>query len=789
MRYRSQLWGIFSIAVACLGGAGVIWASGAYTVPLDDVVEPAQDGHMLIPLPQSVTWLDGDFAVGTDVPIVVADDPAPADLAAVRDVNLTLATFGIKSHVIRASDVQDPKGAIVLGQAATNPWVARLLPTAADASSALPAEGYWLWATPDAVVVAGVDPRGTYWGAQTLRQLLARTDQGVVVRGVKISDWPDFPLRALHMFPSYESDRLHLKIVTDVMAPLKFNTLILQVEQSKWDSHPELWTSNAASKEMLVKLAEAARQHQIEVIPLVNLFGHMEWAFRGGNNLSMSADPAKAYAYDPLNPASYAFAEQILSEVIELFHPRYVHIGHDEVRMNGPIPTHGRPFGQVFVDEVKRLHDYLASCGVGTMMWADEALKPDVYPYLSQLPKDIVMVYWNYGDSATYSDMTKLQRLGFPVLAAAWYDPQNIEELTRTAKSYQVQGMVGTTWAGFFPGMESLYRASRQYVAYVLDAEFFWNAYGRNRAALPYDPAAVLSSLLSLVPRSVDYQKLGFSVDLKRVANANAARLLGSVVVERRIDGFNQPRGTNQLIVYTPAAGRSTTLTNKWGTEVSVENGRITAIGGNNRAIPADGFVISGHGEASSWLVDNAVLGARVIISGQTLRLITDDKTEPYTDLVALPRGVQRLGGIRFDLIDPAQNGGLDAVAVQGDVPGDSGLPARVRIPVNHKASALWFLQSATHRLDTLAMAGSYTVIYSDGSKAGVPLLYGLNLIAWNDRTNVDVRDPSVWARNGRRLYALRWTNPNPDQPIAFVEMSAGYADTSLVLLALTGVE
>ena len=765
------------------------WASGATTVPLDDVVEPSQDGHTLIPLPQNVTWLDGDFAVAADVPIVVADDPTQTDLAAIRDVDASLATFGIKSHVVHASDVRDPKGAIVLGQAATNPWVARLLPAAVDANSALPAEGYWLSVTPDAVVVAGVDPRGTYWGAQTLRQLLARTDHGVVVRGVEISDWPDFPVRALHMFPSHESDSLHLRIVTGVMARLKLNTLVLQVEQSKWESHPELWTSNAASKEMLMQLAEAARQHQIEVIPLVNLFGHMEWAFRGGNNLSIAADPAKAYAYDLLDPASYAFAEQILDEVIDLFHPRYVHIGHDEVRMNGPIPTDGHPFGKVFVDDVKRLHEYLASRGVGTMMWADEALKADVYPYLDQLPKDIVMVYWNYGDSVTYPDMTKLQRLGFPVLAAPWYTPQNIKELTRTAKSYQVQGMVGTTWAGFFPDMNSLYKESRQYVAYVLDAEVFWNTRGRNLEVLPYDPVDILRSLLQLFPQSVDYQKAGFAVDLKPVANVNTAQLLGAIVVEHPIDGFNRPRGANQLIVYTPDAGRPTTQTNKWGSEVIVENGRITAIGGNNRPIPADGFVISGHGEANAWLTDNAIVGAKVTISGQKLRLVTDDKTEPYMDLVALPRGVQRLGGIRFDLIDPARNGGLDAVAVQGDMLGDYGLPARVRIPVNHEASVLWFLQSTTHSLDPLVMAASYTVIYSDGSKAVVPLLYGLNLIAWNDRTNVDVRDPAAWARNGRRLYALCWTNPDPDKRIAFVEMSAGYSATAPVLLALTGVE
>ncbi|MEV1146354.1 hypothetical protein AB0I76_22215, partial [Micromonospora sp. NPDC049799] len=83
-------------------------------------------------------------------------------------------------------------------------------------------------------------------------------------------------------------------------------------------------------------------------------------------------------------------------------------------------------------------------------------------------------------------------------------------------------------------------------------------------------------------------------------------------------------RGAEQLIAYTPAAGRPTTGTNDYGYEVTVSGGRVTARGGGNSAIPADGFVLSGHGSRGSWLEGNAPLGAKVTLDGATVTVEVD---------------------------------------------------------------------------------------------------------------------------------------------------------------------
>jgi len=104
-------------------------------------------------------------------------------------------------------------------------------------------------------------------------------------------------------------------------------------------------------------------------------------------------------------------------------------------------------------------------------------------------------------------------------------------------------------------------------------------------------------------------------------------------------------RGTEQLILYTPAFGQTTTGTNDFGFEVSVLGDRVIARGGGNRAIPADGIVLSGHGGRGAWLSSNAVLGARVSVSGDIVTLTIDADTYLYGAEQAFAEANQAITG------------------------------------------------------------------------------------------------------------------------------------------------
>ncbi|CEG28705.1 beta-N-acetylhexosaminidase family protein [Bacillus sp. B-jedd] len=95
------------------------------------------------------------------------------------------------------------------------------------------------------------------------------------------------------------------------------------------------------------------------------------------------------------------------------------------------------------------------------------------------------------------------------------------------------------------------------------------------------------------------------------------------VIDYRMLDGVNKGRGGGQLIQYTPAYG-PTTRTNPWGYEITVEEGKVVKRGGNNSAIPENGYVLSIH--ADDWLRDNTTIGTAIVIEDGVVLIISPEK-------------------------------------------------------------------------------------------------------------------------------------------------------------------
>lgn len=96
-----------------------------------------------------------------------------------------------------------------------------------------------------------------------------------------------------------------------------------------------------------------------------------------------------------------------------------------------------------------------------------------------------------------------------------------------------------------------------------------------------------------------------------------------------KINGYNIPRNTDFLVVYNKG---SKTGTNKWGTEATVNaNGIVASVvyGVGNATIPSGGYVISGHGVASSWVGANIKKGNKITIVNNTININT--ATAPKT--------------------------------------------------------------------------------------------------------------------------------------------------------------
>lgn len=111
--------------------------------------------------------------------------------------------------------------------------------------------------------------------------------------------------------------------------------------------------------------------------------------------------------------------------------------------------------------------------------------------------------------------------------------------------------------------------------------------------------------------------KKGFAVVRLTAAAAQSEVLIGKQMFP--VAGYNRARHADEIILYTPAYGKSTG-TNRYGAELTVRRGKVTAMAQTGDVkIPRDGAVISGHGKYEDILA--------AVAKGTAVRL-------PDTDLV-----------------------------------------------------------------------------------------------------------------------------------------------------------
>jgi hexosaminidase len=244
------------------------------------------------------------------------------------------------------------------------------------------AEGYLLEVRSRRILIRGNDEAGVFYGIQSLRQLLppevedrqkAATLARVRVGGVYVEDYPAFSYRGMHLDVSrHFYDVNFVKRFLDLMALHKLNTFHWHLTDDQgWrieiKQYPLLTEVGAWRKETLIGhlddqphqfdgipyggyytqedirevVAYAAAQH-ITVIPEIELPGHALAALAAYPELGCTGGSYEVEtrwgifedAFCAGNELTFEFFENVLSEVVELFPSRYIHIGGDECKKN-----------------------------------------------------------------------------------------------------------------------------------------------------------------------------------------------------------------------------------------------------------------------------------------------------------------------------------------------------------------------------------------------------------------------------------------------------------------------
>jgi hypothetical protein len=158
---------------------------------------------------------------------------------------------------------------------------------------------------------------------------------------------------------------------------------------------------------------------------------------------------------------------------------------------------------------------------------------------------------------------------------------------------------------------------------------------------------------------------------------------------------------------------------------------------------------------------------------------------EPGNDLRNLPTGLQIFDGIKFFVIDPAQNKRKSVVAV-------SSMPSfipKVVVPVNDTATAIYLLHAANN-MGPEGIAGSITFEYIDGSLNTIYIMNGKQISGWwfpelnKDKSGV------AWAGASPVSYRVGafWTSLDNPYPAKKIKNLVIHAAQGKAIYAILGI-
>lgn len=199
------------------------------------------------------------------------------------------------------------------------------------------------------IQIKGGSPAGVFYGIQTLLQE-AEAYGGKAVSGT-IKDAPEYSWRGYMLDESrhFFGEKSVLEIL-DFMARYKLNKFHWHLTDAPgWrieiKAYPELTTIGAKgdlhvpdgpamfyTQDQIKEVIEYAAERHIEVIPEIDMPGHVSSANRAYPQLGVGDRPG-SFTYNPGKEEVYEFVANVLTEVAGLFPSEYLHFGGDEVAL------------------------------------------------------------------------------------------------------------------------------------------------------------------------------------------------------------------------------------------------------------------------------------------------------------------------------------------------------------------------------------------------------------------------------------------------------------------------
>lgn len=319
----------------------------------------------------------------------------------------------------------------------------------------------------DIIVYADGD-RGLLYGLMTFLRLL----DGDGCFGYDcVYDYPCSGFRGVKLLMPGREEIKYFKDFIDCMLYFRHNTVMLEIGGAmEYKRHPEInegweeyaafmseysgkskklqehtfpWRKNSIhsnngagsflTKEEVKDLVNYCAERGVTIIPEVPSTSHCDYLLTRHPELAERPEDPYPDTFCPSNPESYKLLFDVLDEVIEVFNPEVINIGHDEYysinicdRCRKRIMTNY----EILAEDLNKIHDYLASKGVKTMIWCDKLMNVETedgqnfggalnriydgwstknellavlrptWQARNMIPKDIICMnwFWSYGE-------------------------------------------------------------------------------------------------------------------------------------------------------------------------------------------------------------------------------------------------------------------------------------------------------------------------------------------------------------------------------------------------------
>lgn len=360
-------------------------------------------------------------------------------------------------------------------------------------------DSYLLEVSAAGILVQSGSERGLFYGLNTLGKL--RELYGGDLPYCSISDWADTAVRCEYLefrnfYPPFEQVLEHVR----EMALSHINELIVEWEDKR--PFPTLSflqdTIRGFSQQQIAALEQAAWEDYLNLIPLQQSFGHLEYVLRHDRYRSLRELEEIPADLSPLNPESAALSTALLNDVMQEF-PRaeYIHIGCDEVHTLGKGErsiASGSTAAELFIRFVNQSIAVVCRSSKTPLIWHDMIVNASIEE-LKALDKRVIVVVWMYDNNdleyRASAMIEKLQRANVKVwggCAVRCWDREglqntpllanrknNILRWRNVAARYSLEGMVNTNWSAYsaLAAPYGVYETSR-YPA-CLAASILWN--------------------------------------------------------------------------------------------------------------------------------------------------------------------------------------------------------------------------------------------------------------------------------------------------------------------------